>query len=220
MKKILIAMLLCLSVGMASACISEAPTSSSLENSTPEQTSSSVEDSSIESVESSDEVSEDSESVDESSKEESTGGEEGDSNVCKITFAQEGQETITRYVNKGESLLDIPTVQPVVGYDVVWSVTDFTNVQGDIQVKAVKTPKTYVITYKVEESGAQISATEQKVSYLAEYELLTPTRAGYRFDGWKIEGESELFDSEGVYSYTEDITLVPEWKWIEGVWVE
>lgn len=226
MKKILISILLCFSIGVASACFSDNAQSSSVENSTPEQSEASSVDSSVESVEESSEVSEESaseswsEDSSESSEEDSSsaGGEE-DPNVCKITFVQEGQQTITRYINKGETLIDIPTVQPVAGYDVAWSVTDFSNVQGNIEVTVVKTPKTFKITYKVE-NGVKISSTVQKVTYLAEYELLTATRVDYQFIGWKIEGESAQFDSKGVYSFTEDIVLVPIWRWIEGEWVE
>ncbi len=225
MKKILIAMMLCLCIGSLTACYGDSSeadggnsTQSSIQQTTPENSSLSDESDSPESSETGDDGSPDEDSTESESASPEDSTETPPTNTCKITFIQEGAQTITRYVNKGETLIDIPSLQPVTGYDVAWSATDFSNIQEDMEITVVKTPKTYTVTYKVE-SGVIISSKVQKIVYQSEYTLLTPKRTDYEFRGWKLESTGEAFASEGTYAIASDIVLVPIWRWIEGVWV-
>ncbi len=139
--------------------------------------------------------------------------------VYAVTFVQEGKQTITRYVNEGETLIDIPTVQPVEGYEVAWSVSDFSNIRQNVEVTVSLTPKTYVITYELGD-GWYMESKKQKVVYKAEYTLRTATNVDYTFVGWKIKGTNTTFDMQGRYELTEDIVLVPVGKLVGGEWVE
>ena len=89
--------------------------------------------------------------------------------VYTITFVQEGQENVIRTAKKGTALTDIPTPVAVTGYDVVWDVTDFSDIQSNMTVTAVKTAKTFTIYYVVsdfaEGKGVTLSQTQQTVTY-------------------------------------------------------
>ena len=117
--------------------------------------------------------------------------------TCTITFLQDGQEAIVRTVEKGSDLTDIPTPASVTGYDVVWDVTDFTNIQEDMTVNAVTTGKTFTITYVIsdfaEGKGVTLDSLTQTVTYGQAFTLKNlPT---YTFEGveyvltaWLLDG--------------------------------
>ena len=132
-----------------------------------------------------------------------------------ITFKQDGAEDIVKTVEEGESLTDIPVPNEIVGYNVVWSVTDFSNVAENMIVNAVATAKKYQITYTLGErendSMAQLANSEQQVEYDVAYVLETPTCEGYIFTGWLLENTTTLFE-EGVWNIDSDVTLVAQWK--------
>ena len=65
-----------------------------------------------------------------------------------IIFKQAGQEDIIRYVNKGESLSDIPVCAEKRGYTVAWDRTDFSNIEENIIVNAVEDANEYKIYYQ------------------------------------------------------------------------
>lgn len=147
--------------------------------------------------------------------------------IYKVTFVQEGQEDIVKSVKKGESLTDIPTPVAVVGYDLAWSVTDFSNVQSDITVTIVPTAKTFTITYVISdlasENGVSFDVLTQTVTYgqaFNLFELPTYTIDGveYVLTAWLKDGAK--FVSGTSWDLLENITLtmahfepveVPEW---------
>ena len=112
-------------------------------------------------------------------------------------------------------MTDIPVPNEIVGYNVVWSVTDFSNVAENMIVNAVATAKKYQITYTLGErendSMAQLANSEQQVEYDVAYVLETPTCEGYIFTGWLLENTTTLFE-EGVWNIDSDVTLVAQWK--------
>ena len=129
----------------------------------------------------------------------------------KVTFEQEGEADIVKTVKEGESLTDIPTPKGKTGYDVVWSVTDFTNITKDITVKAIATAKTYTITYDVN-GGDTMTSSTQTVTFDKNETLVTPTRENYNFAGWHLGTEDGNAVESGVWTIAEDVTLVASWQ--------
>lgn len=146
--------------------------------------------------------------------------------IYKITFVQDGQENIIKTAKKGTALTDIPTPAPVVGHDVSWSVTDFSNIQSDITVTVNETPKTYTITYVLngvaQQNGVVLSDNPQTVTYGQAFTLLekptyTVDGVEYVLTAWLYNGQEF---TDGTWEFTQDITLtmsyfepveIPEW---------
>ena len=132
-----------------------------------------------------------------------------------ITFVQDGQKDIVFQVKKGGNLTDIPTPVDIEGYEVSWSITDFSNIREDLIVTIMRIPKMFKITYTMgileNNNGVVIRDRTQTVEYNATYATYTPTCEGYEFLGWKMAGEDN-FITGGTYLYTEDISLVAVWE--------
>ena len=131
-----------------------------------------------------------------------------------ITFKQDGQTTIKKVVKDGEVLTDIPTPVTEAGYDVDWDVTDFSKIQDDYTVNAVKTAKTFTITYNFGEdltASPFLSAEklQETVVYNSAYTLIIPTAYGYIFEGWMYNGQA--FEA-GTYTFTADIQVDAVWS--------
>ena len=127
-----------------------------------------------------------------------------------ITFRQEGKPDIVRTVSRGEALTDVPDIEPVPGYTVVWSVEDFSSISEDMVVEVVKTPNKYTITYDKGREDAELSVTSQEVTYGQTCTLAKPTCKGYTFSKWVIKGTTEEL-KDGVYGHPSDVTLVAQW---------
>lgn len=73
----------------------------------------------------------------------------------------------------------------------------------------------YTITYNLgvceENPNAVISAKTQSVYYGEAFSTLTPSCDLYKFVGWVVEGETQLFTAT-EYPFEENITLVAQWK--------
>ena len=137
-------------------------------------------------------------------------GTDGDSSgsviMATVRFQQDGQDEVVKTVEKGQSLTDIPTPQGKTGYTVTWSVTDFSNISGDMTVVAVEEPKTYQVTLK---NGN--SETIVEVEYDDTYAFEEPTNEDYVFAGWKY-GETTVLPTTGVWKIDADnIVLVAKW---------
>ena len=145
--------------------------------------------------------------------------------VYTITFVQEGQNNVIRTAKKGTALTDVPTPVAVTGYDVAWDVTDFSDIQANATVTAVKTAKTYTITYVVSDfaasKGVTLARTQQAVTYGQAFTLFEkPTytdEVEYVLHAWLKDGAE--FTS-GTWTLTDNVTLtmsyfepveVPEW---------
>ena len=144
--------------------------------------------------------------------------EEG-KNVHTITFIQEGQKNIVYEVENGGSLTDLPNPADIPGYEVSWSITDFSNITEDLTVTIMRQPKIFEITYLMGilegNNGVIIKSLTQSVEYNSAYVTYAPTCEGYEFLGWKMNEEDELITS-GTYLYTENITLIAEWKLVNN----
>lgn len=134
---------------------------------------------------------------------------------CTIAFVQSGQETIYINLELGETLDPslIPTPAPEPGYEVAWSQTTFENVQNNIIVTTVKTPKVFNCVCR---NYVGASASTKKYTYAASYTLPRPNdRDGYRFLGYKIVGgtyDGTMLDMQGVWLYAEDVEIVGVWE--------
>ena len=125
-----------------------------------------------------------------------------------ISFVQKGQESKTFTVRAGESFTDIPDPAAKTGYKVVWEEKDLTNVQGNIEVKAIETAQTYTITLSLYDGKTESAY----VTYDSAYELKEPKRTGWIFKGWKYNGEA--FDGKGTWKTVVegDFVLVAQWE--------
>ena len=65
---------------------------------------------------------------------------------------------------------------------------------------------TYVLYYNP--NGGSVSSTETSVTFGATITPPTPTRSGYTFFGWYIDGERY---SGGIWTYTENKTAIAKW---------
>ncbi len=126
-------------------------------------------------------------------------------NICNITFKQNGYENIVKTINKGETLTDIPTPKGKTGYTVVWDTTDFANITKDMVVNAVETANTYTITYDA--GDGTVTPATQDVVYDSTPTLATPTLDGYTFTGWTYNGNAVL----GKWTIADNVTLVASW---------
>ncbi|MBQ9114253.1 MAG: InlB B-repeat-containing protein [Clostridia bacterium] len=127
--------------------------------------------------------------------------------VYTISFVQAGKEKKTFTVKQGESFTNIPDPVAKTGYTVTWEEKDLTNVQGNIEVKAIEIPDTYMITLKLYDGKAE----NAYVTYGNSYEFKTPTRTGYTFQGWKYNGED--FAAKGTWNIVVTNECVIEAQW-------
>ena len=135
-------------------------------------------------------------------------GEDGEyktlflSNKYEVSFDTDGGSEIANIeVNYGETygILEEPTK---AGYTFVkWQtefgddVTSITTVQiaRNHELKAVYTTTEYSVTYKDLQGGTYVNSGEKPASYTIEDEVILPelTKSGYKFMGWKEEGQSD-----------------------------
>ncbi len=134
-----------------------------------------------------------------------------------VTFKQDGAADVTRTVEEGKSLTDLPAPQAVTGYTVTWESKDLTNVKSDITVNAVKTPNTYTITFELNNENASVQSDTLNVVYDAEFILPKPEVFGTNeFIKWVIKGtQTEL--TSGVYKIADNVTLTAVYdEWTEN----
>ena len=131
-------------------------------------------------------------------------------NIWTITFVQDGEEDIVKTVGKGSALTDIPTVKPVEGYDVVWSVTDFSNITENMTVTAVKTAKNYRVAYEIA-ADETMETTTKDVTFGAEYTLDQPTKEGYSFVAWMDKETGKIVPETGIWAIASNVTLQATW---------
>ncbi len=137
------------------------------------------------------------------------------SSDIQITFVYKdtNRAPVVREAMSGTALApdQIPALDPVEGYDVAWSVTNFSVLLGNMTVEEVWTPKTYTITYSVPED-ATLSETSTTVTYdSTDYTLATPTRYGYIFFGWET-ADGTLVVAGTEWKIASDVTLTAKWQ--------
>lgn len=131
-----------------------------------------------------------------------------------VVFREAGYPDIVKVLDVGETLTDIPSVHEETGYNVVWDRTDFENVTENLVVTAIKTPKSYTITYEIDDKTGWLidgDSWEQTVRYGEEFVLMEPVHLEKKFLKWIIEGTQEEFVS-GTWNCLEGVTLVAVWE--------
>ncbi|MGN1061910.1 MAG: InlB B-repeat-containing protein [Candidatus Scatosoma sp.] len=137
-----------------------------------------------------------------------------------------GEAPVYEWVNEGGAYEgELPAVPEIPGYDVAWNKTkeELVNLTEDVTVSLVKTPKKYTLTLDVSSlQGATIETTSVEVTYNEIPVIPTPVvpaTSDYDFAGWKIEGTDVWILANMPYTYTENKTLVAQWKERE-VWTD
>ncbi len=154
---------------------------------------------------------------------ESTTGDGEKKETYTITFRQSGKVDVTKTVEEGATLTDIPTPAEKPGYDVdtKWYADEaciteatFTNIQANAIVYAKETAKTYTITYELNGgSFGEDVANTQTVTFDAAYTLLTKeavTRVDWEFIGW-VDSENKTVANSGKWTIAENVTLTASW---------
>lgn len=133
--------------------------------------------------------------------------------ACTVVFRQDGADDIIRTVKKGEGLSksEIPVPKSEDGYDLAWSVTDFSKVNEDIIVTVLKHGKPYFIDYVLNngrwQNGVQGISV---VSFGEEYFITPPEKENAKFLGWQYNGA--IVPSSGIWSIHSDACLTAVWE--------
>ncbi len=82
---------------------------------------------------------------------------------------------------------------------------------GDLTLTAVWTPIQYTLTYDYNDGEPPITANPEFFTVESEFALEPPTRSGYDFMGWIIQGTSLRI--QGISAgYTRNLALIAEWN--------
>ncbi len=152
-----------------------------------------------------------SEKKDSSTKEESS--VEEDSVYTVVYKVEDGEDKVlTLDVGTQPSDGQIPAVGTKTGYDLAWSVTDFSGAQANevITVTVVYTPKQYTVSYDAN-GGVEIS-NATTVTYHAPYFLETPVREGYTFVAWQDSEGKDVALSGDAWRVAGDMSLTATWR--------
>ena len=114
-----------------------------------------------------------------------------------VTFKQEGLDDIVKSVEQGKTLLDVPTPNAKKGYNVSWSITDFSNVLEDLIVNAVYTVKRFVVKFDCSIYPGLVGPSQIFVTYGDNYELEPLVLDVGEFIGWEYNGNQ--VEGEGVW---------------------
>ncbi len=130
-----------------------------------------------------------------------------------LIYIQDDVTKATIEVDEGEApdSAEIPALTPKEGYDVAWSVTDFSVYKGGdiVSCVAVYTPKEYVVSYDVN-GGVEILEST-RVRYQSEYLLTTPEREGYIFSHWTDASGNKVALSGSAWRVAGNVTLTAQW---------
>lgn len=90
-------------------------------------------------------------------------------------------------------------------------------IEGElVTIKASWTAKNYTIT--LDADGGVVEVAEVKIAYGATAaDLPVPTKSGYAFKGWKLEGVSGYIDGKFVWEIDDNATLKAEWEDVREV---
>ncbi len=83
----------------------------------------------------------------------------------------------------------------------------WTRDERDVSLTASWTANTYKVTLNAD--GGELTNREITFTYGSAYELPTPTKAGYTFDGW-LNGE-DSFATSGTWTITSAVSLTASW---------
>ena len=138
--------------------------------------------------------------------------------IYVVTFQTE-DGNVTREVEEGNALTDIPELPTEAGYTYSWSVSDFSCITSNMTITLIKDANVYTITYDLEGlTGVEIANLSQQVTYGENFTLETPTRDCYVFVGW-VDSEGNAVTADHEYNFAGDLTLKAVWA-EDGNWSE
>ena len=134
-------------------------------------------------------------------------------NYYTVTFAHANGTTENVMVEKGDVLSadKIPACKTVEGYNTYWENVDYTKINENTTVNAVKDPISYRVSYQLAADESIQGDAFESLEYGAPYTLKTPTRAGYTFRYWKTENGAAVSLTGESWSIANALTLTAEW---------
>ena len=130
------------------------------------------------------------------------------SKTFAVTFVQDGFADETRVWKDG--VIDVPTPKPVKGYDVGWDTTDFSSLDSDVTVRAIKAARNYTVT--LDPCGGAFADTgltdiaSLSVTFDAGFTLPAAEKIHCKFLSWKT-ADGLTVDDATPWNIDEDITL-------------
>ncbi len=94
-----------------------------------------------------------------------------------------------------------------VGLTGNWSIADSVTLTPDF------IPAEYSVSYNLDGGAFATGITPfDKATYQEIIQLYAPTKAGYIFKGWKVEGSNALYNNNTTYNFTSNVTFVAVWE--------
>ena len=126
-----------------------------------------------------------------------------------VSFDTVGGTRVDPLTVEEDSFASAPVAPTKIGYTFAGWEYDFSApIVTDTEIIANWTANEYTVTYDVNGGNAPASRT-QTVTYGAAYTLATPTRRGYTFAGWYLDGVKV---ENGTWTRLENVTLTAEWS--------
>ena len=126
--------------------------------------------------------------------------------IYTVYFDTNGGTSCSMQRVEEDSLVAEPTTSKT-GYTFAgWDYNFNTPLKSDLVINASWTPNQYSITFDA--NGGYLSNNKLTVTYDKTYSLPTPTKTGYKFNGW-YENNNKV--SDGIWRNTSNITLVAKW---------
>ena len=133
-------------------------------------------------------------------------------NTYSIIFKQAGQQDVTfEGIEEGSAFTNIPDPVAVKGYTIEWNEDELAKLQNVTEaliINAVITPKKYTVTVDKNDGS---DTTTQTITYNTSYDFGKPTREGYTFTGWTLNGTA--ITETGTWTHDlENITVKAQWE--------
>ena len=130
----------------------------------------------------------------------------------------DGGKVISTVEKDKASHLDAPSAPTKTGYvfDGWFTDAELTKpyspdlLSANLTLYAKYTPATFYISFRLNGGAFEEDILDVEVQYGGEYTLPTPTREGYTFTGWTLDGED--FPATGTYTKTNAIRVAANWE--------
>ncbi len=128
-----------------------------------------------------------------------------------ITFIDTDNTQIPKTVNWGSNMTDIPEITSVVGKTCTWNKTIFNNIKANETVYSNCELNSYQLVVDAN-NGSWTGVTPQTIEYTKTSNITDPTRTGYTFDGWTLQGAgSSLVNKIFTMGY-ENAKITAKWN--------
>ena len=134
--------------------------------------------------------------------------------IYTVTFRQgNGVPDIVMQIERG-TIPTLPEIQPEIGYDLEWEVTDFTNLCNDGLVGVHRTPIPFNVTYVLGE-GTNSKDNPNTVTIVDTVKLQNPERVGCIFNGWYSDEACTNKITEIAKGTNKDLSIYASWTPVE-----